>query len=179
MTTTLAVGKPYMPGHRTFPEGSDYNYRSGAHELRLFLAHPTPKGVAAVESGPVEFGLMVESEGLFLVVRFGRALSFDCSYQWHRVDPAERVPPPSHEETSPELRVLLTIILVDAQSGLVRALRAVTFAPEFTRAIHCAIADQITRPFDDAAHSRWADSMLRYSTDQLWARTTIRCRGGE
>jgi hypothetical protein len=175
----LQVGKPYHPGQIHFPEGADYNYRSGEHELRIFLAAPTPREVVAVESGPVEFGMMVDPQGLFLVTRFGRALSFNCSYQWHRVEVADRMPPPPHEETSPALRALLSIILVDAATGLVQALRAVTYSPEFTRAIHRAIADQVAAPFDAAAHERWAASIRRLSTDQIWARTTIRCRGGE
>jgi hypothetical protein len=159
--------------------GADYNYRSGGHELRLFVAAPTPKEVAAVASGPVEFGMFVESEGLFVVTRFGRSLSFDTSYQWHRVDPAERVAPPPYEETSPALRALLTIILVDSTTPDVMVLRTVTYSPEFTRAIHRAITDQVSRPFDDAAHERWADAMLRLTTGQLWDRTTIRCRDGD
>jgi hypothetical protein len=174
----LEVGKPYDPRRHTWPEAADYNYRSGEHELRLFVTDPTPKEVAAVESGPVEFGMMVEPEGLFLVTRFGRALSFDTSYQWHRA-PGGRVLPPPTEETSPALRALLAIILVDAATGVVRVLRAVTYSPEFTRAIHRAIAGQAASPFDAGAHDRWADRLLRSTPDQLWERTTVRCRGGD
>jgi hypothetical protein len=176
----LEVGKPYDPSRRSWPEAADYNYRSGEHELRLYVADPTPMEVLAVESGPVEFGMFVEPEGLFLVTRFGfgPALSFDTSYQWHRAA-AGRVLPPPTEEASPALRALLGIILVDAATGLVRVLRAVTYSPEFTRAIHRAIARQAASPFDAGVHERWADGMLRYSTAQLWDRCTTRCRGGD
>jgi hypothetical protein len=183
----LSVGKPYHAGQTHFPEGADYNYWSGEqgffaypeHELRIFLADPMAKEVAAVESGPVEFGMFAEPEGLFVVARFGRALSFNCSYQWHRVEEAERVAPPPMEETSPALRALLSIMLVDASTGIVQALRAVSYSPEFTRAIHRAIAGQAAAPYDGPAHDRWADGMLRYTTAELWDRCTIRCRGGD
>jgi hypothetical protein len=177
----LKVGQPYAPGRRSWPEGADYHFRAGEHELRVFLVRPTPKEVAAVESGPVEFGMFAEPEGLFLVSRFGRfgSLSFDTSYQWHRVDPDERVPPPPHEETSPALRALLSIIFVDASTGLVRALRAVTYSPEFSRAIHRAIADQAATPFDALAHDRWAQGLLPFDTEALWDRCTIYCQGGD
>ena len=176
----LAVGQPYDPRRRSWPDGAaDYRFRCGAHELRIFLAAPTAEELAAVESGPVEFGLFAEAKGLCLVTRFGRTLSFDTSYSWHRVDPAERVPPPPHEETSPEVRAMVTIILVDACTGLVRALRGVSYSPEFTRAIHRAIADQAASPLDPAAHERWAAALLRHTTGRLWDRTAIRCRGGD
>jgi hypothetical protein len=173
-----AVGQRYDRRRRSWPEGADYNFRGGEHELRLFVVGPTPQEVAAVESGPVEFGLFAEPEGLLVVTGFGRILAFDTPYQWHRVEPAERVPPP-HEDTSPALRAPVHLILVDALTGIVRALRVVRYSPEFTRALHRAIAEQAAAPIDAAAHERWADGMLRYTRQQLWERTTIRCRGGD
>src|SRR5262249_29778903 len=117
-------------------------------------------------------------EGLFLVARFGPSLSFDASYQWHRVNPADKVPPPPHEETSPAPWAQVSIILVDALTGLVRALRAVSYSPEFTRALHRAIAEQAAAPFDADAYERWVRGLMRLGTAQLWGRTTVRCRGG-
>ena len=38
------------------------------------------------------------------------------------------------------------LILVEATKGDLLGLRGVTFSPEFTRAIHKAIADQVRRP---------------------------------
>jgi hypothetical protein len=175
----LEVGKPYDPARRSFAEGADYNFRSGAHELRIFLRAAARAEVEAVRAGPVEFGFFAEPEGLFLITRFGTRLPFDCSYNWHRLSADDRTLPPPSEETSPELRAILTIILVEATNGVVLALRAVTFSPEFTRALHRAIADQVGAPYDRAEHQRWADGMTaRLSTDQLWSRCTMRCQGG-
>jgi hypothetical protein len=175
----LEVGKSYDPARRRWPEGADYNYRSGGHELRLFLGGATPAEVAAIRSSPVEFGFFAEPEGLFLITRFGTRMSFDRSYHWQRVAAEERTLPPPSEETSPELRALCTIILVEATTGVVLALRAVTFSPEFTRAIHRAIGDQVGAPYDRAAHERWVDGMTRLSTHQLWAKCTMQCQGEE
>jgi hypothetical protein len=176
----LEVGKPYDPTLRSWSEGADYNFRSGGHELRLFLAVATREEVKAVRSGPVEFGFFAGPMGLFLITRFGAQLSFDCSYHWQCVSQDERTLPPPSEETSPELRALMTIILIEATTGIVLALRGITFSPEFTRAIHRAIGDQVGAPYDRAAHERWADGMTRrHSTDQLWERCTTWCQGGE
>jgi hypothetical protein len=175
----LQVGKLYDPARRHWTEGADYNFRSGGHELRIFLRSAARAEVEAVRVGSVEFGFFAESEGLFLITRFGPRLSFDCSFNWHRVAVEERTPPPPTEETSPELRALCTIILIEATNGVVLALRAVTFSPEFTRALHRAIADQVGAPYDRVAHERWADEMTaRNSTEQLWTLCTMRCQGG-
>jgi hypothetical protein len=176
----LEVGTPYHPGRRSWPEGADFNYCSG-HELRIFLERPTPAEVHAIESGPVEFGFFAEPLGLFLISYFGRSLSFDCFYHWQRMAEAtgDRTMPPPSEETSPALRALLTIILVSAEDGIVRALRACTFSPEFTRSLHRAIAEQAAAPYDPTAHRRWADAMVaQHSAAQLWEMCTTWCRGG-
>jgi hypothetical protein len=175
----IEVGKPYHPARRSWRDGSDYTYRSAGHELRVFLRDAARAEVVAVQSGPVEFGFFAEPEGLFLITRFGSKLSFDCSYNWHRVSAEGRTLPPPTEKTSPELRARMTIILVEATTGMVLALRTVKFSPEFTRALHRAIADQVAAPYDRAAHERWADGMTaQNSTEQLWARCTMRCQGG-
>jgi hypothetical protein len=105
--------------------------------------------------------------------------SFDCSYQWHRVSPEERSQPPAWEETSPELRALLTIILVEASTGIILALRSVSYSPAFTRSLHRAIADQAALPYDAAAHeAAVADIVHRLDTNAIWERCAVRCEGG-
>jgi hypothetical protein len=182
---TYIIGQPYDPRRRSWPEGADYNFRAGGHELRVFVGHATPQEVTAVRTGRVEFGAMIELPEIFVVSRFhgpdGRVVaSFDCSYQWHRVSSAEQTDPPAWEETSPELRALLSIILVEATNGLILALRSVSYSPEFTRAFHRAIADQAALPYDQAEHeAAVADIVRRLDTNAIWERCAVRCEGGD
>ena len=87
----LAVGKPYHPDCRVWPEGADYNFRDGAHELRVFLPRASKAEIASVEQGPIEFRLMCDLPDLFVISRFHDkrnrrlVMSFDYSYSWHRV----------------------------------------------------------------------------------------------
>jgi hypothetical protein len=181
---TYIVGQPYEPSRRSWDERADYNFPAGGHELRIFLPNATPKEVAAVGTGRVEFGLMFELPEIFVVSRFhgpdGRVVaSFDCSYSWHRVDSAERTDPPAWEETSPDLRALCSIVLVEATNGLILAMRSVSYSLEFTRSLHRAIADQAELPYDQAEHERAvADMVRRLNTNQIWERCTVRCEGG-
>jgi hypothetical protein len=62
------VGKPYDPRRRSWPEGADYNFREGAHELRIFLA-ACPRGAGR--------GL-----GLFVRARAGDASMGCCGPSW-------------------------------------------------------------------------------------------------
>ena len=56
----LTVGKPYDPSRPVWPQGADYNFRDGAHELRIFLPQASKTEVAAVEDGKIEFGLIID-----------------------------------------------------------------------------------------------------------------------
>lgn len=180
---TYSVGQLYAPSRRSWPEQADYNWRAGGHELRIFLGRATPWEIATVRTGLVVFGLMVELPEIFIVSRFhgpdGRVVaSFDCSYQWHRTNAVERTGSVEWKE-SPATRALCSIILVEATTGIILVHREISYSPEFTRAIHRAIADQAALPYDQAAHeAAVADITRRLNTDQLWDRCTIHTEGG-
>ena len=113
-----------------------------------------------MRTGRVEFGLMIELPEIFVVSRFHApdddqvVASFDCSYSWHRVSLEERTDPPAWEDTSPQLRALASVILIEATNGLILVLRTCSCSPEFTRSFHRAIADQASLPYDQAAPRR-------------------------
>jgi hypothetical protein len=51
---TYIVGQLYDPSRKSWPEGADYNFRAGGHELRIFLGRATPREIAAVGIGRVD-----------------------------------------------------------------------------------------------------------------------------
>jgi hypothetical protein len=183
----LTVGQPYDPGRRMWPEGADYNFRAGAHELRIFLTRATAAEVAAAQEGKIDFGLLIDLPELYIVSRFfdprdptRRVMAFDCSYSIHRVVKEERTPPPPSEEISPDLRALVVVVLVEATNEVVLVLRTMSYSPEFTRVFHRAIADQLALPYDKTAHEREAVAKVQsFDTYQLWDLCQFHCTGGD
>ena len=180
MTHVLEVGKPYISGRREWPEGVEYNFRAGGHELRMFLHGPRASEVEAVRKGECEFALVVKGPVIFFMYRFGKAVYWsDPSYSWHMVPEDQRtLPDPEGLET----RALLHMLLVDAKNGLVLALRTVSFSPAFTRALHDAIRAQAASPWVGQAtyDAALADLYRRYPTsDDLLRCAAVRTWGGE
>ncbi len=178
--TVLEVGRPYIVGRRKWPEGVEYNCRSGGHELRLFFDSPSASEIEAVRIGECEFALVMEGPVIFLMYKFGVAINWsDAPYSWHLVPEDQRTLP---EPEGPETRALLQVVLIDAASGLVRALRALTFSPVFTRALHAAIRAQADMIWAGKASydAALADAYRRYpaSTDLLRG-AVARTFGGE
>jgi hypothetical protein len=158
---------------------AEYNFRAGQHELLLCFKDLTGPEIRAVREGQPEFGLVVLDDVIFFLYRFGGFIHWsDAPYSWHLV-PAEERELPKQLET-PETRALLLIVLVDADSNIVRALRAVRLPPKFTAALHAAIRAQAGRAWTAEAYNahvrqaydRWP------TTEEMLRRAVARCRGG-
>lgn len=177
----LRVGQPYHPGRKRWPEGAEYNYRAGGHELAIRLSRPMPAEIEGVRRGQSEFALYASGDQLLLLYRFGAPGAglpwSDAPYSWHEAPAEQRQLLP---ETEGAARALLTVVLLDADTGLIRALRAVTFSPAFTTALHAAIRAQAGQPWSEALYD--ANRALLYgrypTTEALLAACAIRCQGG-
>jgi len=172
------VGKLYHRDVTRWPEAVDYNYRGGGHELRMFLNRPSIQEVSDIRHGEAEFGLLVEGTIIFLLYRFGKSIQWsDAPFTWWVVPESERAMP-NPEPTLSE-RALVQIILTDAATGIIKAMRALTWSPEFTAAIHDAIRSQASNGFDKKAYDEHlATVYTMFTSEQLLARCGIRTVGG-
>lgn len=170
------VGELYNPSRTRWPEVAQYNYRGGEHELILFFNQPSPAEIRDVQKGEAEFRLFVQHDQIILVWRFGRIPWSDAPYTIHRVPESERVLPQPPRDIQ-NLRVFLHIVLVDADSGVIRALRAITLSSEFTAALHAAILDQAALPWDAVGYDlRLRTIQDRYTSADLAQRARMRFR---
>lgn len=105
------------------------------------------EAIEAVRCGEAEFGLYCENGIVFLLYRFGEILPWsDSAFSWWNVAEEDRqIPAP---QTNPATRILLKIILIEAATGIVKAIRVTTLSPVFTEKLHDAIRAQATgEPF--------------------------------
>lgn len=170
----LQVGQPYIQGRTSLPEAVQFNFRAGAHELLMWLPAPTEREVRDIARGDAELALFVEQPLIIFLYRFGRAIPWsDAPYSWHRVPEQERVLPDPVGVAEPH--ALLQVVLADAATGIVRALRAIALLPAFTTALHLAIRDQAAAHWDPAAYDRALDQLYaRISPEALAARSHTR-----
>lgn len=139
------IGQRYLSHKQIWTEGSDYNYRRQAHELRLFYNSPVPDEIDAVDHGPVAFAVYPFQDVIYFCFNlFG--VWEACPFSLHLMPEAERtVPVECDDNRAPG--ATLTILLVDARTGILVAKRTVTLSPPFTRALECSIRVQAARPF--------------------------------
>jgi len=126
--------------------------REDGHELALFFASPSGREADVVSRGDVELGVLVRGSVIFFLYRFGAAGEIDWTdapFSIHRVPKEERVDPAAIVDDQRKLHV----VLVDASTGLVRALRRISLSPAFSSALHTALVAQARAPYDPAAYS--------------------------
>lgn len=173
----LEVGQLYNPSRTSWPETVQYNFYANGHDLQLFFAGLTEMEIEEVQTGECEFALDVESGIIFFLCRFGSQPWSDAPYTWHRVPEEQRVLP--EPEATSDSRALLQVLLIDASTGILKAIRAVSLSPQFTRALHRAIREQSMAVFNQEKYD--ADLAILYgrlSTKELLKRAILRTKGG-
>lgn len=173
----LTVGEPYHPSRRQWPEGATYNFRAGAHELVLFFDRPTDRETGAIRRDRMDLAVTAEGDVIILSWRFGTAPWSDAPYSWHLLPEAERVEPATPEGNG----ALLSVVLVDASTGLVRAFRAVSMSAEFAAALEGSIREQILRPWPgrEAYDRELARIYATSSSETIAGRAIARGVGGD
>jgi hypothetical protein len=176
----VAIEKPLFEGRTELPEAIEYNYQAGDHTLLLSMKNLHPKEIEAVRAGEAEFGLYCENSIVFLLYRFGEALPWsDSAFSWWNVAEEDRGIPALRENLAE--RILLKIILVEASTGIVKAIRVTTLSPEFTEKLHEAIRNQATgEEFPRAEFVARSLAIYKNQTPfELAAKAIVKTRGGE
>ncbi|MFC1836707.1 hypothetical protein ACFL2Q_18610 [Thermodesulfobacteriota bacterium] len=172
----LSISEPLDPPVPEWPEGTHYNSDDSGHWLHLFFRDPLPVEVNSIQAGPAEFGLFVHDSVIFLLFRFGMIPLNDAPYSWWLVSEESRAVP----EVRDDLHALLKVVLVDVSSGLVSALRVLTFSAELTKRLHQEIPQQTTQPWNPERHNEGIEHVHnKFNTLNLVGRSLVMCRGGE
>lgn len=176
----VAIGKPLFEGRTELPEAIEYNYQAGDHTLLIALKNLHREEVEPVREREAEFGLFCENGIIFLLYRFGEILPWsDSAFSWWNVaEEDRRIPAPP--ENSAE-RILLKIILIEAGSGIVKAIRVTTLSPAFTEKLHEAIRLQATgEPFSREEFVKRSLSIYEHRTPaDFAAEAVVKTKGGE
>lgn len=177
--TLYKVGELYSPNKTAWAEGVDFNFRSGQYELRIMMRSPAPVEIANYKNGYSRFALYVKDDILMLCFKFGDQPWSDGSYSYHLVPEDERIPP---EELNKGHMILLTVFLIDAENGILKAIRVVTLSEKFSQRLVKEINEQIKRgwPGDEEYNNQLDYLLQNYSSEELSKRhAVVRCRGGE
>ena len=154
----VTLGELYSPNVTSYKEGIYYNWDKVGNVLQLFLPNPSPREMKAILAGKVSFNLVTYPECLFLLVQFEGMPWWDAPYSWWIVPENQRIQPPELKENE---SLLLFIVLVNANTGIVEALRKISLPESFSEALIKAVKEQIQNPVDSQLYNQRIDKVYR------------------
>lgn len=172
----LVVGKPFCAGGPCWPEGLHLRIGPCGLDVVLFFGEPTDGEIKAVTEGRIAIRLLTAPHSMLFLIRCGDGPWMDAPFSVHRLPEEEHVCPPDPGEG---YSWMATLILVDAETGIVRSLRPLAMSRRFSCAILNAFEKQKALPVDDAAHVRETARFRRKSTSALAAEAIDRFEQGD
>lgn len=164
--THFEVGQPYPNLAPPQTEAGEFLVYDAGLELRAFYPRPRSEEVKAFRNGAASFALAYLDDLIFFLYRFYPLPWAEAVYsQW--LVPEERRASPLALEG--EQRYLLQVVLADAETGVIRALRQPTLSPETSWALRDLYSRQAqSAPITQAEYQRRASSIqARYQTTEL------------
>ena len=174
----LKIGEPFVPERTVWDDGRfEYRYFSGNHLLQICWSAPSRDVIRAFSNGSMHVAVHEECGVLFFLFKISGFMDWsDQALSIWLV--------PEEDRSIPTLRdgenAVLTLALVDADNGRVRALRVVTYSPRLSRLVLDCLRHQLAIPFNKARHQAMIASIYRRdaSSSALARRAAIIERAG-
>lgn len=174
------VGQEFIQGVTTWPEGTIFDYTAaGGCRLLLIYRHPTTREKDAF-SGPARFALVSKYGLIFLLFKFGDMPWQDAPYSYWLV-PEEIRPDPEGDLNKPGNRLFLSCFFINAATGVLEEMRAMTLSPSFTTQLLQRVKEQAQKPVTIEEQSLSVSRInSQYHTPKAMVKDAlVQCRGGD
>jgi hypothetical protein len=171
----LKVGELLNPDVTRYQETSWFNYDSSGPVLLIAASNLKEKEIEAIKTKRLDFALYETNPILWFLYKIdGFCPWSDCPFSIHL---AQNKVFDWSEEISPGMGIGLTIILVDARTGIVKALRLVGLSTDFSKEFRAMILRQTEQNFDKEGYMREVNRVYAtLSTIKLLERASIKTR---
>lgn len=174
------VGEQFIPGRTQYQEGVRFEYAESGPYLIFAFHNPSAKEIEAARKGRVDLALHETTPVLWLLHRIqGLERWSDCPFSIRIYDGMGQQFDWS-EEIEEGQGLALSIVLVNADTGILLAQRLVGLSTKFSRELRAAILRQLERPFSKEEYAATINRIYaNYSTQELLSWSTVKCKVGE
>jgi hypothetical protein len=167
----LKVGQLLQEGKTKYQEGVIFDFQQAGPLLYLFFNSPTETEIESIKKGEFEIGFYQKDEVIFIMAKFQGMPWMDAPYSVHLSQPFE------FQEITEGKGFGLTTLLVDANTGILKAIRYSGLSTEFSRKLRIAIENQKNISWDERSYNQKIDMIYdNYSTDDLVRRADAICK---
>lgn len=156
----LEVGKLFQEGKTRYQEGVRFDINDGGMDLIICYGSPTSKEKEAIKKESMKYGYLVQNNVILMFFKFGREDWMDSSFSVHSAIHLSELP-----EIRDEEGFGLHVYLIDANTGILKAMRLIGLDTTFSRMLKNDIIKQKELPVD--GFDRNLNNLYRYQTDEL------------
>jgi len=160
----LEVGKLFESGKTRYTEGIKFEFTSSGPVLLIYFESPTDKEINSISKGKFRIGFYDIENIIFMLAKFEDISWMDAPYNIHLSQPFSF----SEQLEQEDLGFGLQIFLIDAATGILKAIRLVGLGHKFSIKLRDTILKQKEMPFDNQSYiAKLNDLYKRYTPDQL------------
>lgn len=169
----LSIGKLYNPGKLSYDAGCYFDMSGEKCTLELFWLDVTEKDIENVLHGRATFGLWYSDDSdVFFLFHFADDAWADSAFSIMQMPPARRIRPP---RLYGRKRLNLSVMLVDAESGIIKAVRTVSLSAAFSRKLCASVNRQFSEHYienwsEDGFHGRCHTVYAEYPNSEALSR---------
>lgn len=168
--TELKVGQPFSERKSWRHNSFELRYASGLFLLQLCFPSPPEREIKAFSEGAMHIALYCEQNVIFFCFRINNCMDWsDQAFSIQLIHEEDRDIPDTGNAYVP-----LSLVLVDADTGIIRALRMVTMTPLFASAFKKRLQIQKDTPFSREEHFATVERIYRrYPTSRHIVRASL------
>lgn len=167
----LEVGQLLQEGKTKYQEGVIFDFQQAGPLLYLFFNSPTETEIESIKKGEFEIGFYQKDEVIFIMAKFEGMPWMDAPYSVHLSTPF------AFEDIQEGQGFGLTTLLVDASTGILKAIRYSGLSTRFSQKLRGAIEAQNTIPWNEIKYNQKINEVYgNYSTDDLVLRADAICK---
>lgn len=157
------VGELYESGQNTLEEKIMYRLDSEGHRLLIAKAGINNQEIENVQKGTAALSIYIDGPAIFLLFKFGTDSWNDAPFSWHTVPRGIRVYP----EEAPDSGIL-KVTLVNADNGIVQAVREIVMVPDFANKLNLSITDQANASFNGLSYAKHLNMVYnQYTAEEM------------
>lgn len=173
----IQVGELWNKNHKSYREGTIFQYDANGGCLICFMNRLSEKEITAFRKNKVELRLLECQPIIFLLYKINGYCDWsDSSYTYHLVQSEIK---PSIRYTEKGQGMMFNMFLVEATTGIVKAMRVLGTSAKFNNYFIYYLQNQIDRPFDIKEYDTKLDNIYNtFTSKELAIRSDIYYKSG-
>lgn len=157
------VGKKLQEDVEHYPEGTRFDLNDEGATLLIYFNSPTKEEIEAIRKGKMKLAFYAEDEVIMMLFKFENLEWMDAPYSVHLSKNLSEL-----NNIDDGMGYGVHTVLVDAKTGIIKAMRLTAMPTKFSRELKARIEEQLKSDYKDY-QMKLNKIIMKYTTKRLLA----------